>query len=167
MFPTEDEVAARLRALRARRDALDREIADLALYGELGRRLARPAAPAPDITPARPDPVPSPEPSPEPLSDPLPIAAPRATAPRESDDVAASRRYGRALLAAAIEILHAAGRPLHAGEIWQDLAAQGFALPGHDPVAALNTRLWKRSAPGGPLRRLGEAVYAPAEEDEA
>ncbi len=41
-----------------------------------------------------------------------------------------------------------------------------FELPGHDPVAALNTRLWKRSGPGGPLKRLGEAVYAPAEEED-
>ena len=62
--------------------------------------------------------------------------------------------------------LHEAGRPLHAGEILQGLTALGFDLPGHDPVAALNTRLWKRAVPGGPLKRLGEAVYAPADEDE-
>lgn len=151
MFPTEAEIEARLGDLRARRAALDREIADLALYRELGRRLSRPAAPESAAEPARPDPV----------------SAPEAPAAREPDDVAAARRHGRALLAAAIEILHAAGRPLHAGEIWQGLAAQGFDLPGHDPVAALNTRLWKRAVPGGPLRRLGDAVYAPAEEDEA
>lgn len=153
MFPSEAESEARLRDLRARRDALDREIADLALYRELGLRLARSAGrePAATAAPARPAPESSPE---------IPTR-------HEPDDVAAARRHGRALLAAAVEILHAAGRPLHAGEIWRELAAQGFDLPGHDKVAALNTRLWKRAAPGGPLRRLGEAVYAPAEEDEA
>ena len=78
----------------------------------------------------------------------------------------AARRHGRALVAAAVNLLHEAGRPLHAGEILEGLTALGFAVPGHDPVAALNTRLWKRSGPGGPLKRLGEAVYAPAEEDE-
>ncbi|GJD78157.1 hypothetical protein NBEOAGPD_1371 [Methylobacterium gregans] len=48
---------------------------------------------------------------------------------------------------------------MHAGEILEHLAARGFGVPGQDPVAALNTRLWKRSGPGGPLRRLGDAVY--------
>ncbi|MFC5556582.1 hypothetical protein [Methylobacterium iners] len=56
-------------------------------------------------------------------------------------------------------ILTQAHQPLHARDILDRLTAQGFTLPGIDPVAALNTRLWKRSGPGGPLRRLGDAVY--------
>lgn len=75
------------------------------------------------------------------------------------EDPAAARRYGRALVEAAVGVLAAAGRPMHAGEILEHLVARGFGVPGQDPVAALNTRLWKRSGPGGPLRRLGEAVY--------
>jgi len=61
---------------------------------------------------------------------------------------------------AACAALAEAGRPLHAAEILEVLAGQGFTLPGRDPVAALNTRLWKRSGPDGPLRRVGEATYA-------
>ena len=87
-----------------------------------------------------------------------------ADAPGLSEGVLA-RRYGRALIEAAIAILEGAGRPLHASEIFSALSERGFALPGQDPVAALNTRLWKRSGPGGPLRRLGEAVYALGEGD--
>jgi hypothetical protein len=141
MFPSEAEVEATLAALRRQRDALDRQIADHALYLELGRRLRVGSPPAP-------------KPDPEPEA-------------RPPEDIAAARRHGRALVAAAVEILHEAGRPLHAGEILPGLTARGFDLPGHDPVAALNTRLWKRSGPGGPLRRLGDAVYAPSEEDPA
>jgi len=141
MFPSEAEVEATLAALRRQRDALDRQIADHALYLELGRRLRAAPPPAPP-----------------------PAAESEA---RPGEDIAAARRQGRALVAAAVEILHEAGRPLHAGEILPGLTARGFDLPGHDPVAALNTRLWKRSGPGGPLRRLGDAVYAPSEEDPA
>ncbi|GJD57719.1 hypothetical protein [Methylobacterium dankookense] len=75
------------------------------------------------------------------------------------EDPAAARRYGRALVEAALAVLTEANRPMHAGEILEQLAGRGFAVPGQDPVAALNTRLWKRSGPGGPLRRLGDAVY--------
>ncbi|GEP01175.1 hypothetical protein [Methylobacterium haplocladii] len=80
-----------------------------------------------------------------------------------------ARRYGRALIEAALAALDEAGRPLHASEILAVLARRGFSLPGHDPVAALNTRLWKRSGPGGPLKRMGDAVYAlvEPEDDEA
>ena len=84
-----------------------------------------------------------------------------------ADDPVAARRYGRALVAAACAAIGAAGRPLHAGEILPHLTDLGFTLPGRDPVAALNTRLWKRAAPGGPLRRLGEATYALAEAERA
>lgn len=74
-------------------------------------------------------------------------------------DPAGARSYGRALADAALAILTEVGRPMHAGEILEHLVARGFTVPGQDPVAALNTRLWKRAAPGGPLRRLGEAIY--------
>lgn len=81
---------------------------------------------------------------------------------------ALARRYGRALIREAVAVLAEAGRPLHASEIFSALTARGFTVPGQqDPVAALNTRLWKRAGPGGPLRRLGDAIYAPAEGGEA
>jgi hypothetical protein len=154
MFLSEAEAEAALRDLRRRRDELDRAIADHQLYLELGRRL-------PGTAPVR-------EAGPPPAW--VPNRAPQAVAASEparaGEDLVAARRHGRALVAAALDLLHEAGRPLHAGEILEGLTALGFAVPGHDPVAALNTRLWKRSGPGGPLRRLGEAVYAPAEEEE-
>ncbi|KQP30002.1 hypothetical protein ASF49_15175 [Methylobacterium sp. Leaf104] len=158
MFLSEAQAEAVLRDLRHRRDELDRAIAEHQLYLELGRRLGAPA-PAPAAEPARAGPA---------VSDPGAGSLPgRASDPvRAGEDLVAARRHGRALVAAAVNLLHEAGRPLHAGEILQGLTALGFELPGHDPVAALNTRLWKRSGPGGPLKRLGEAVYAPAEEDE-
>ncbi|MEA1834680.1 winged helix-turn-helix domain-containing protein [Methylobacterium durans] len=190
MFPSEAEIEDRLAALRRRREALDRLIADHALYLELGRRLrgsdpgdggglAEPACPAdapsrdrddagepeadlrePAGPAAEPGPAsrtgPSPAPAPAGPPAPLPIAF-------EEDPVAA-RRYGRALIAASLAVLEEAGRPLHASEILEGIARRGFILPGQDPVAALNTRLWKRSGTGGPVRRLGEAVYALAEE---
>lgn len=130
------------------------------------------------IAPTEP-PVPQDAPAPFTVADPVaPTVVPSRSAPEtavgaaESVDGALSegvlaRRYGRALIEAALAALEEAGRPLHAGEILAVLTQRGFALPGHDPVAALNTRLWKRSGPGGPLRRMGDAVYALAEaEDE-
>ena len=48
---------------------------------------------------------------------------------------------------------------MHAGEILERLLASGFTVAGTDPVASLNTRLWKRSESRGPFRRLGDAVY--------
>lgn len=167
MFLSQAEAEAALRDLRHRRDALDRAIAEHQLYLELGRRLGGPARAAepPPGQPVVPESAsgtgretqghtdgPGPGPSPDPA--------------RAGEDLVAARRHGRALVSAAINLLHEAGRPLHAGEILEGLTALGFAVPGHDPVAALNTRLWKRAGPGGPLKRLGEAVYAPAEEDE-
>ena len=216
---SESEIAARLAALRRQREALDREIADLVLYLELGRRLsaagplsdpppqpARPEdrrapAPAPDRAPDRiidraaiarsgpaagaPDgqaapPVQGPEAPPavssEPRSEtrseswsaapselqseaarpPGPIPPPVAF----TEDAAGARRYGRAVVQAACAAIAQAGRPLHAAEILEVLLKQGFTLPGRDPVAALNTRLWKRTGSGGPLCRVGEATYA-------
>lgn len=110
-------------------------------------------APAPSPVAAMPVPPPgrSPGPSPEPEGPPPPVSF--------EEDPAGARRYGRALVEAAVAVLAEAGRPMHAGEILEHLAARGFGVPGQDPVAALNTRLWKRSGPGGPLRRLGDAVY--------
>jgi len=165
MFLSEAEAETALRDLRRRRDELDLAIADHQLYLELGRRLrAGGSDPERGVEPqgAR---VPEDNAIRQPDADgPMPGAADSG---RAGEDLVAARRHGRALVAAAVNLLHEAGRPLHAGEILQGLTALGFDLPGHDPVAALNTRLWKRSGPGGPLKRLGEAVYAPAEEDDA
>ncbi|WP_375454717.1 hypothetical protein [uncultured Methylobacterium sp.] len=187
MGSSEAEIEARLAALRRQREALDREIADHVLYLELGRRLRGPALPEPEMPgppPERPRgaapeeavrdasrrPVePSADRVPEPAgSEPARAKEPAGwpaippAVPFEADPVAA-RRYGRALVEAAVAVLAAAGRPMHAGEILETLVARGFSVPGPDPVAALNTRLWKRAGAGGPLRRLGEAVYAPAD----
>ncbi|GJD95605.1 hypothetical protein OCOJLMKI_2818 [Methylobacterium iners] len=155
MFLSEAEAEARLADLRNRRDALDRLIADHLLYLELGRRL--PAAVGTDLgdrtsvergpaVPSAIDEAPAPSPGPSP--------------PREGElEPDGARQRGRALIAAVMAILTQAHQPLHARDILDRLTAQGFTLPGIDPVAALNTRLWKRSGPGGPLRRLGDAVY--------
>lgn len=166
MVLSEAEIEARLAALRRRREALDREIADHLLYLELGRRLR--AGPAPEG--GEPEPEPEPRGRARPGTEPAPGPRPPAPAPGPAagppppvafaQDPAAARRYGRALVEAAQAVLAGAGRPMHAGEILERLVAQGFTVPGQDPVAALNTRLWKRAGSGGPLRRLGEAVYA-------
>ncbi|MCJ2125968.1 hypothetical protein [Methylobacterium sp. J-077] len=200
---SEDEIEARLAVLRRQREALDREIADLVLYLELGRRLSgaasRPAAPDRDEDvgagrTARPAPEPRGgtardipvDPGPPSTARPVPnptrpeawSAAPHGARPlpaREepdgippaiafTEDAAGARRYGRALMEAACGAILAAGRPLHAGEILEILLVRGFTLPGRDPVAALNTRLWKRAGPGGPLRRVAEATYTLAGE---
>ncbi|MDP4005536.1 hypothetical protein [Methylobacterium sp. NEAU K] len=187
---SDDEIEARLAALRRQREALDREIADLVLYLELGRRLrgagARPVPPDPDEhapdRSAGPAAGPTARPTARSASGPREVPAPGpAAAPRPgpeggaseeaapdgippaiafTEDAAGARRYGRALVEAACAAIAQAGRPLHAGEILETLLARGFTLPGRDPVAALNTRLWKRAGPGGPLRRVAEATYA-------
>lgn len=172
---SEAEIEARLAELRRRREVLDREIADHVLYLELGRRL-RGAGPAPavDMSGDRPS---QPARAPEPVEPRVPAAMRTASAAPEPPppervpvafavDPVGARRYGRALIEAACGILVRAGRPMHAGEILEALVAEGFAVPGQDPVAALNTRLWKRSGPHGPLRRLGDAIYASALEAE-
>ncbi|MCJ2092028.1 winged helix-turn-helix domain-containing protein [Methylobacterium sp. J-072] len=199
---SEDEIEARLAALRRQREALDREIADLVLYLELGRRLSgagsglapvdrgRGDAPGKPARPVSEPPAVATHDAPvndglprraRPVSDPTGLEA-WDTLPRETrhgppdeeadgippaiaftEDAAAARRYGRALVEAAVAAIREAGRPMHAGEILEILVARGFTLPGRDPVAALNTRLWKRSGPGGPLRRVAEATYALAE----
>jgi HB1, ASXL, restriction endonuclease HTH domain len=217
---SESEIEARLAALRRQREALDREIADLVLYLELGRRLGvggtgdrartEPVAragpddrtdpvPEPGRTPDR-APVPRPDPAAAPVARgqvpaPVRVAGPSAAAhpgppsatrsdarpePRPeipwpagaippavafTEDAAGARRYGRAVVQAACAAIAQAGRPLHAAEILEVLLRHGFTLPGRDPVAALNTRLWKRAGPDGPLRRVGEATYALAPGD--
>ncbi|MDV2982675.1 UNVERIFIED_CONTAM: winged helix-turn-helix domain-containing protein [Methylobacteriaceae bacterium AG10] len=185
MVLSEAEALARLEALRRQRDAIERQIADLLLYLDLGRRLGGPAlsaAPAEAERAAAPVPIADPRPAPQPVrapaaTPPVPpapgreeVPAPAAAAPVEGDaglsETVLARRYGRAVIEAALAVLEEAGRPLHAGEILARITEQGFSLPGQDPVAALNTRLWKRSGPGGPLKRLGEAVYAPADAEE-
>jgi hypothetical protein len=217
---SEAEIEARLALLRRRREALDREIADLVLYLELGRRLAGTGSDAGDpearlkVAPgASRDPRPrGPDGPPAGWGDPPPDlvssarrvpaaparpraelgSGPQAEGPAEgpaegfaggfaggaeesegsgapgaippaipfAEDAAGARRYGRALVGAACAALAEAGRPLHAAEILAVLAGRGFTVPGRDPVAALNTRLWKRAGPDGPLRRVGEATYA-------
>lgn len=232
MVLSEAEAERQLAALRQEREKLDRTIAELTLFLDLGRRLtttvgigqatAETASPGPQSRSPIPGATTSQfatnlvaEPADDPVAraallhrlgrenaatapmkpvtrsdDPLtaagaaparsggsgtaappvsPAGPPAADAPPRAGEAELSegvvaRRYGRALIAAALEALHAAGRPLHASEILAALSARGFALPGHDPVAALNTRLWKRSGAGGPLRRLGDAVYALAED---
>lgn len=184
MVLSEAEALTRLEALRRQRDAIERQIADLLLYLDLGRRLGDPAAPAPAVPDEgrRADaPAPIPHPAPPPLQaaavPPVPPSAGREKPPAPAvpapdageaglSETVLARRYGRAVIEAALAVLEEAGRPMHAGEILARIAEQGFALPGQDPVAALNTRLWKRSGPGGPLKRLGEAVYAPADAEE-
>ena len=173
MVLSEAEALARLEALRRERETIDRQIAELLLYLDLGRRLGGPSPPrAPESAEPPPAPPPPrreappvpPEPATPAPSRP-PVAQPAPAEPGLSETVLA-RRYGRAVIEASLAVLEEAGRPLHASEILARLAEQGFALPGQDPVAALNTRLWKRSGPGGPLKRLGEAVYAPADAEE-
>ena len=182
MSLSEQEAEARLAALRRQRETLDRAIADLVLYLELGRRLnaADPEAAPPASAPAPSAPMPAPEPwsAPRPAPWPETVAEAPAAAPRPArpvrrthapppvafaEDPTGARQYGRALIEAACAILGEAGGPLHARDIHDALIARGFAIPGRDPVAALNTRLWKRSGEGGPLRRHGEAVYGLAE----
>lgn len=214
MVLSEAEAETRLIVLRRERDALDRRIADLSLYLELGRRLGDGAAIRPDgelsetmNQPIVPPTIVNETYSPARTIDPSASrnGSPSATTPdtaRPSRETASStigmsrrveelgetvpnetggnhtgitdgvlsegviaRRYGRALIEAAFDALEEAGRPLHASEILAVLTSRGFSLPGHDPVAALNTRLWKRSGASGPLKRLGDAVYALADEE--
>lgn len=214
MVLSEAEAEAQLASLRRQRETLDRAIADLTLYLELGRRLtteatvargdtdtasapgrgaafvagepdnnAGPGAgrassegtsfPIASVTSdggrmAEPSLPSAPVPPSFERSAPKAPSAPVRSAPQPTHDAAEeglsegvlARRYGRALIEAALGVLQDAGRPLHASEILTVLTGQGFSLPGHDPVAALNTRLWKRSGTGGPLKRMGEAVYA-------
>jgi HB1, ASXL, restriction endonuclease HTH domain len=150
MFLSEAETEARLDDLRRQRAALDRAIAEHELYLDLGRRLA--GAAAPRVSPE----IPRAEPAPRPAAEPIPAPARPQTEPPTGT---AARQEGRRLMQAAEEILTEAGRPMHAAEIWERLAARGLTLPGHDPVAALNTRLWKRAQAGTVFRRLGDAVY--------
>lgn len=218
MVLSESEAESRLLLLRRQRETIEREIHDLTLYLELGRRLRsetdEPAADGsdgvasqgarPGGATSRDDGLPDPpaaqsraaepghgtEPvrpavtmaeatrnlraaleaqaaetapaSPRTDASPGPRAAspaPRGIQPVLSEG-AQARLYGRALIAQTLAILEQARRPLHAGEILAALEARGFSVPGHDPVAALNTRLWKRAGPDGVLRRLGDAVYA-------
>ena len=187
MVLSEAEALARLEELRRQRDALERQIADLLLYLDLGRRLGGPAVPVPAAADAAPPmDAPAPPPAPAPVAAPVAatVAAPSAQPPARPErppvpafpdpaedpteeaglsETVLARRYGRAVIEAALAALEEAGRRLHDSEILARITEQGFSLPGQDPVAALNTRLWKRSGPGGPLKRLGEAVYAPAD----
>ena len=148
MFLTEAEAEARLSDLYRERSRIERAIADLTLFLDIGRRISVPARGAVDG-----------------WRDPAPVAPSPDTASEEpagesGGDRSQARREGRLLMEAASEILEEAGRPLHAAEILEGLTLRGLSVPGIDPVAALNTRLWKRSGPDGPFQRLGDAVYA-------
>lgn len=238
---TEDAAQARLIELRRQRDALERKIVDLALYLELGRRLASTEMPgaeqpadlsatgdmerdSPPLAPqgvGRTHTIPQ---NPDGYSAASPLHAGRggmandaasfsdcsecsewkrsssedefsrmshesgvdrsahgpapalkqnknASESVPSRDVSlektSARRRGRALLEAALALLEEARRPLHAREILTILSERGFEVAGRDPVAALNTRLWKRAVRGGRLRRLGDAVYQVSESSTA
>ena len=93
---SEPEIAARLAALRRRREALDREIADLVLYLELGRRLGAvgmepPGSPGPAGQEAdlAPDPLVAGAGRPAPPRDATPVGP--GGAPRASPEPRASR----------------------------------------------------------------------------
>lgn len=148
MFLTEAEAEARLSDLYRERARIERAIADLTLFLDIGRRISEPSGGAGD---GRRDPAPVAPP---------PDSASEEPAGESGGDRSQARREGRLLMEAASEILEEAGRPLHAAEILEGLTLRGLSVPGIDPVAALNTRLWKRSGPDGPFQRLGEAVYA-------
>ncbi len=162
---SEHDAEERLTQLRRQREALDREIADLVLYLELGRRLKagapRPAMPDPrpmaDHPPSVPEPWPEPRPEPEAVPT---VASPpprpkRPSAPEPvafAEDPTGARRYGRALVEAACAILAAAGQPLHAREIHDGLIAGASPFRGA-------TR-WRPSTPGSGNARAKAAPCA-------
>ncbi|MBX9934893.1 MAG: winged helix-turn-helix domain-containing protein [Methylobacterium sp.] len=149
-FLTQSQAEARLEILRRQREVIEREIADCLAFLELGRRLQTSQA------------VPSPE-APVRL---FPETSGEADIPPAISDPG-TRGRGRAIIAACLATLRDTGRPMHASELLDRLRAAGFDVAGLDPVAALNTRLWKRSGAGGPFRRLGDAVYDLAPEGDA
>ena len=141
MFPSEAQAERRLLELRAERDLIDAEIAEVESFLDLGRRLAQRRLRT-TVTP-------------------LAVIAPGPVDPEhDEEDRTAARQNGHRLVEAAVEIIRRAGHPLHARDLHRELAAAGFILPGKDPVAALNTRLWKRAQIGKQLRRVAEATYA-------
>lgn len=167
MFLSENEAERQLQDLRRERDRLDRLIADLALFLELGRRLPGRSGAAASLPGQAARPTVEPPPF-----DPSPSADARRDGLSQAEgadepawDRSLARREGRLLMEAAADILKAAGRPLHVGTIAEALAARGLSVPGSDPVAALNTRMWKRSGVDGPFLRLGDAVYSLAPDE--
>lgn len=183
IFPSVEEIEGELDRLRVERESLDAAIAERQLFVELGRRLAVQRrglgiapAPAPAATAERPAPAPravaeravSAVPDPWPAAEPAPAAsAIPAPASGPADQALTprivARARGRELVGEAVAILRAQGRPMHAAELVPLLADRGHTLPGHDPVAALNTRLWKRARTGRYVVRHGDAVYAAGE----
>ena len=77
----------------------------------------------------------------------------------------AARAEGRRLFDAVLSILDEVGRPMHARDLVERLAARDFAPPGREPVAALNTQVWKRARTDSRLVRHGDAIYAAADRD--
>ncbi len=88
-----------------------------------------------------------------------PPAAPPVGAPSPGGGRMEARRYGHQLMDAVADALREAGRPLHVSEVYAAVRARGFDLPGRSPVAALNTRLWKRARGGSGIVQDGEATY--------
>ena len=156
MFLTEAEAEARLSDLRRERGRIERAIADLTLFLAIGRQMSALAGCAGD---GRGDPAPLSSQSHSPRSE--------EPALETGGDRSQARREGRLLMEAASAILEEAGRPLHAAEILEGLTLRGLSVPGIDPVAALTTRLWKRSGSDGPFQRLGDAVYALASDPDS
>ena len=174
-------IEQRLKKLRAERERIDREISDLVLYLELGRRLGivdreikilRATTSPRNLCSGYKVPKGMKSSLSHETGEVGNILGNHAEfaedlASQQASDLsvsiekngAVSRKYGRALVDAAVSCINEAGHPLHAREILERVQQQGFSVPGQDPVASLNTRLWKRSGPGRPLQRLGDAVY--------
>lgn len=188
IFPSVEEIESELGRMRAEREALDAAIAERQLFVELGRRLAgqRRGQGASLVPPPAADGLraaPAGAPSDDGMIRPVPgdagpppgairssEADPALGAPVLPDADAAiltprtvARARGRELVTEAVAILQEQGRPMHAAELVPLLAERGHALPGRDPVAALNTRLWKRARTGRHVVRHGDAVYAAGE----
>jgi hypothetical protein len=78
------------------------------------------------------------------------VSGKRARNPRREETVAA-----------VIEIVTAADRPMQLRELYEALVARGFTFHGTDPVAVLGTQLW-RGTQDGELTNIKGSGYWPA-----